>query len=64
MVLSWALQEGVSVIPRSANSQHIEELAILLDRERHPELILNPVEMLHIRQMGEAEGGGRHHEEL
>lgn len=30
VVLSWALQKGMSVIPRSSNQQHIQQLARLL----------------------------------
>ena len=30
VVLSWALQKGMSVIPRSSKKGHIEELARLL----------------------------------
>lgn len=33
VVLSWALQRGMSVIPRSGTQKHIEELARLLDGE-------------------------------
>ena len=34
VVLSWALQKGMSVIPRSSKMQHIAELARLLESPR------------------------------
>ena len=54
LVLTWALQEGVAVIPRSSQVEHIEELARLLPRKEGREGGLGVV--LSEREMEEMRG--------
>jgi diketogulonate reductase-like aldo/keto reductase len=66
VVLSWALQEGVAVIPRSSNPAHIKELAKLLPEDVEetensglPVLLrtfLTDAEVQSITALGEGEG--------
>ncbi len=62
VVLSWAVQEGVSIIPRSSNHRHIDELATLLPTNDDGTIptFLTPQEMEAMR--GLAKDGG--HDEL
>ena len=71
LVLTWALQEGVAVIPRSSQVEHIEELARLLPgtegregreggREGRMEVVLSEGEMEEMRGLdGEEPWKGR-----
>lgn len=52
VVLSWALQNGMSVIPRSSKKTHIQELARLLNPDKAR--FLDPVDLKAIDRLRDA----------
>jgi len=48
VLLRWALQSGVAVIPRSSSAQHVQENAAILDFHLSPDEMMSIDSLVHI----------------